>query len=79
MVAWLFALGVPLAGSFFDPASFSYSPPASSYFLESLVAYGMADQLTLDKRYSSMDRGADKVHADKRMMPYLPSTPLPLP
>lgn len=49
-MAWLFALGAPLVGSFFDPASFSYSPPDSSYFLESFVAYRMAGQLALDKR-----------------------------
>lgn len=78
-MAWLFALGVPLAGSFFDPASLSYSPPASSYFLESFVAFGMADQLMLDKRCSSKDRRIDKVDAEKRMMPYLPSTPLSFP
>lgn len=71
-VAWLFALGAPLTGSFFDPASFSYSPPASSYFLESLVAYVMADQLTLDNRCSSKDRRIDNVHTNKRMRP-LPS------
>jgi hypothetical protein len=31
--------GTPFFGSFFDPASFSYPPPAFSYSCESFVAY----------------------------------------
>lgn len=31
--------GAPFLGSFFDPASFSYDPPAASYSLDSSAAY----------------------------------------
>lgn len=41
-----FGSGNPLLGSFLEPGSFSYSPPASSYDLASFAAYKASRQIS---------------------------------